>query len=218
MVCARGHDSAEADFCSVCGVRMPVAAGSAPAPVTQMETCPDCTLAREPDSGSFCEFCGYNFSTGAHGEFKPGTHGALKETEPGDSKVAHPLPQAPRDWEVLIEVDGSLRKEESPEVPAAFRPVTIQLKAESSLIGRTSEKRGVFPEISLDLDDAVSHRHALLNRLRDGTLVLRDIGSSNGTRLNGGELQPLTDVAVNAGDQVTLGHWTRISIRTKAEQ
>jgi hypothetical protein len=216
MVCNKGHDSEAADFCSVCGVRMPAADPAVQAPVKPVETCPDCALAREPGSGNFCEFCGYNFTTREHGEMKPGHASPAQPTVPEQPAV--PEPQIQREWEVLVEVDASLRAEESPDAPAGFRPVTIRLTAESSLIGRRSEKRGVFPDISLDLDDAVSHRHAFLNRLPDGALVVRDIGSSNGTRLNGVELKPLTDAAVKAGDQLTLGHWTRITIRASEEE
>jgi type III secretory pathway component EscT len=42
-----------------------------------------------------------------------------------------------------------------------------------------SDRRVIYPEIPLDFDDTVSHRHALLIRQSDGTFVLRDIGSSN---------------------------------------
>ena len=84
------------------------------------------------------------------------------------------------------------------------------------LIGRRSDKRGVFPEISLDADDAVSHRHALLNRTPDGGIVVRDVGSSNGTRLNGVEVEPLTDTVLKDGDVITIGHWTRLAIRRVA--
>jgi pSer/pThr/pTyr-binding forkhead associated (FHA) protein len=83
-----------------------------------------------------------------------------------------------------------------------------------NLIGRRSEKRAIIPEISLDLDDAVSHRHALLTLGEDSSLTLRDIGSSNGTRLNGKDVQPLVDIALHDGDQITLGRWTRVSVRS----
>jgi pSer/pThr/pTyr-binding forkhead associated (FHA) protein len=89
----------------------------------------------------------------------------------------------------------------------------MMLMGDSYLIGRRSEKRGVMPEISLDADDAVSHRHALLNRTPDGGLQVRDVGSSNGTRLNGTDLVPLTDMPLKDGDQLIVGHWTRIAVR-----
>jgi pSer/pThr/pTyr-binding forkhead associated (FHA) protein len=92
-------------------------------------------------------------------------------------------------------------------------PITIKLDKAVSLIGRRSEKRGILPEVPLDLDDGVSHRHALLTRGDDGSLTLRDIGSSNGTRLNGTDVQPLVDIVVHDGDQITLGRWTRLTVK-----
>ena len=74
-----------------------------------------------------------------------------------------------------------------------------------SLIGRRSEKRAILPEVSLDLDDGIPHRHALLTRGDDGSLTLRDIGSANGTRLNGADVQPLADTVLHDGDEITLG-------------
>ena len=93
-------------------------------------------------------------------------------------------------------------------------PVTIQLDKTVNLIGRKSEKRAILPEVPLDLDDAVSHRHALLTRGDDGSLTLRDIGSANGTRLNGADGQPLVDIPLHDGDQITLGRWTRLTVKT----
>jgi hypothetical protein len=211
-LCLKGHDSAEADFCSVCGAKIP------PAPPA-ITNCFDCGAVRGPSGSIFCEICGYNFSTGAHGDLKPVFPLGPPPVEPpppAPPPAPLPLPQAVGTWEVLITIDPSLRTEGSPEPPAGVAPVTIRLAKDSNLIGRRSEKRGVFPEISLDVDDAVSHRHALLNRMPDGSLILRDIGSSNGTNLNGAEITPLTDIPVNDGDQFTLGHWTRVAIRAVA--
>jgi pSer/pThr/pTyr-binding forkhead associated (FHA) protein len=91
--------------------------------------------------------------------------------------------------------------------------VTIKLAKPVNLIGRKSEKRGILPEIPLDVDDAVSHRHALLSCGDDGSLTLRDIGSSNGTRLNAVDVKPLVDITLNDGDQITLGRWTRLTVK-----
>ena len=196
-VCPKGHESVDPDFCSVCGAKMPVPGQNEP-------VCPDCGAKREPGAGIFCEICGYNFSTGAHGELKPATD---------------PVPEATQDtpalcyWELVVSVDPGLRTPESPEPPKAFDPVVIPLQRETNLIGRRSERRAIDPEISLDQDDAVSHRHALLTQAPGCTLLLRDVGSSNGTSLNGAAIPALTDAPVKDGDVVTLGHWTRIVVR-----
>jgi len=187
LLCPKGHDSSEQDFCSVCGAKMV----SPPAPA---QNCPDCNAARESAEAAFCQDCGYNFTTGLHGEPKP----------------------AAQHWEATIAVDASLRTDESPAAPEAFQPIAIRLDRENNLIGRGSDKRAIFPEISLDFDDAVSHRHALIMRTENAGLVLRDLGSANGTKLNGSDAQPLADIPLKDGDRITLGHWTRITVRTVA--
>ena len=119
-------------------------------------------------------------------------------------------PKRRKQWTLIVAVDPTLRDPDGPEAPANVVPFTITLDNPVSLIGRRSDKRAILPEVSLDLDDAVSHRHALLTRGDDGSLTLRDIGSANGTRLNGADVQPLVDTALHDGDQITLGRWTRL--------
>jgi hypothetical protein len=202
MVCPKGHDSVDTDFCSVCGAKI-----AAAPPAGNGEPCPDCGAVRHAAESAFCEDCGYNFATGEHGEPKsPPTVKTLPS-------VPEPPPPVLVEWEIAVSVDPALKAAESPEPPVEFQPSSMLLMGDSYLIGRRSDKRGVFPEISLDADDAVSHRHALLNRTPEGGLCLRDVGSSNGTRLNGSDVVPLTDIPLKDGDQLTVGHWTCIAVR-----
>jgi hypothetical protein len=203
MVCPKGHDSDDSDFCSVCGMKMAAAPAAAAGPAAGGEACPDCGAPRHAEDSVFCEDCGYNFTTGVHGahEAKP----AAPEPEPPPTVLA--------EWEVSVSVDASLKTAESPDPPADFQPSTTLLLGESYLIGRRSEKRGITPEISLDADDAVSHRHAMLTRTPDGGLSIKDLNSSNGTRLNEADIAPQVDTPLKDGDQITVGHWTRIAIR-----
>lgn len=233
--CPKGHESTESDFCSECGAKIqgvpaapapPVISGG-PAAAASGQACPDCQAPRE-GGGDFCEVCGYNFKTGAHGEMP------VNHPSPAPSAVQTPLPAqestpvpappptppvAPAaadvvaGWDLSVTVDPTLRGEGSPEAPRDFAPVAIRLKPGSSLIGRTSERRGVHPEVPMDHDDAVSHRHALFDFRRDGSLFIRDVGSSNGTRINGVEVKPLEDIALKDGDKIELGHWTRITVQ-----
>ena len=72
-----------------------------------------------------------------------------------------------------------------PEHPS--RPVTI----------------GRAPDCDCHLTEpSVSRRHAQLRRV-DETWLLRDLGSSNGTRLNG--VRVTEEIAVRPGDQLSLG-------------
>jgi ribosomal protein L40E len=191
VTCPKGHESTEPDFCSECGARLGSAMAETSAPAA--EICPDCNSARPPDGGKFCELCGYNFETGAYGEI--------------------PLPPAaPEKWTVLVTVDPALKEPGSPDPPPDWSPVTIAADRDTLLIGRTSKSRAIAPEIPLDFDTAVSHRHAVLTRTNASGWSIRDVGSSNGTRLNGRDIQAMIDVPLNPGDRVTLGHWTCITL------
>ena len=231
--CPKGHSSTENDYCSECGAKID---GATPAPVVAsppgtpapagMVKCPDCGANHSKGAGDYCEVCGFNFKTGAHGELAlpPSSVVAAPVAAPPTAPptatpapvpaaaVAAPPETKPLGWEVSITVDPKLKTEDSPDVPVDFEPVVVALRNGSNLIGRTSPRRGILPEVALDHDDAVSHRHALLEVHTDGTLSLRDIGSSNGTSVNGKEIAQLTDVPVKDGDHVTLGHWTRLLI------
>ena len=66
-------------------------------------------------------------------------------------------------------------------------------------------------------DAAVSHTHASLLRQDDGTWVLVDHGSTNGTYVNEASdpvpaNQPL---ALSSGDRVYLGAWTKITVELR---
>ncbi|MEO8274110.1 MAG: DUF3662 and FHA domain-containing protein [Chloroflexota bacterium] len=71
----------------------------------------------------------------------------------------------------------------------------VQLSGAPTRIGRA-------PECELVLKDSrVSRRHARL-QARDGVLVLADLGSTNGTRVNG---HRVTEVVLGAGDRILIG-------------
>jgi ABC transport system ATP-binding/permease protein len=64
---------------------------------------------------------------------------------------------------------------------------------------------GNAPECDLRVDQAVvSSRHCRLSSV-DGQYVLEDLGSTNGTFVNGYRLAPNSPVYVSPGDKVTLG-------------
>ncbi|WP_327066752.1 FHA domain-containing protein [Kitasatospora sp. NBC_01250] len=84
-------------------------------------------------------------------------------------------------------------------------------------IGRRSQHRGTVPEIDLSVppeDPGASHQHALLAEQPDGSWVLVDQDSTNGTTLNGGAdpLAPHTAIPLNEGDRIHIGAWTTITL------
>ncbi len=224
--CPKGHNSTEADFCSECGAKirgLEIAQlvpnpGNPPVSTSSgvIQPCPVCTTPHEGGSGDFCEICGYNFLTGSEGgvpfpiPIPPVNIPSSASTPASNPPVS--LPQTGTgQWQAIISIDPSLASLESPPAPNQA-PVSIDLTNSTNLIGRTSQARAIHPEIPLDLDDAVSSRHAILTLNTDGSLILRDIGSSNGTMLNGKEIAIMADIAIRSGDEITLGHWTRIKL------
>lgn len=117
-------------------------------------------------------------------------------------------------WEARLTIDPSLNVDPDPALPCPIgEPERVfPLDFPDNLIGRRSEKRAIFPEISVN-DPCSSHRHAKIQRLADGSFALLDVGSTNGTQLNGAEVQPNVLTPLKDGDQITLGCWTRITIR-----
>jgi FHA domain len=232
--CPKNHNSTEADFCSECGAKIMGLAiaelvsnptnksTSVVAPSISIQSCPDCSTPHEADSGNFCEICGYNFLTNAKGSdllstFPPPIQlSSSNNTAPTQlpiTTVNDPIsaPKVMEKWQLIILIDPTLATADSPIAPMQA-PITIQLNQGANLIGRTSQARAIHPEIPLDLDDAISSRHAILTINPGGALVLRDIGSSNGTMLNGKEIAMMVDISISAGDEITLGHWTRIKL------
>lgn len=92
-------------------------------------------------------------------------------------------------------------------ISSSRRMVTLPV-AHEVRIGRTDPKRNIYPELDLTadggLDAGVSRMHAAL-QVQGGEIVLVDLGSSNGTRVNGVELLPNRPQPLHDGDEVELG-------------
>lgn len=206
FICPKGHSSVDNDFCSECGAKLQtsVAVGNIPDAPTGGKVCPDCSAPAPVAGVNFCEICGFNFVTHTSGQFPS----AVRQPTP----LSPVIPALATEFKLIISVDPTLRNPASPEAPVDSQVVTYPIERAVSLVGRRSEARAIFPEISLDADSAVSHRHGLISKTPDGQLTYRDLSSSNGTRLNGKDITPLVDTPLHAGDQLTLGHWTRITV------
>jgi hypothetical protein len=75
-------------------------------------------------------------------------------------------------------------------------------------LGRSAEGQPIIPDVDLTPFNAytngVSRLHAVLKRIKD-KIVIMDLGSSNGTYLNGGRLAPYIEMPVAHGDVIYLG-------------
>jgi len=204
--CVEGHSSKAADYCDVCGAPIGNPAAqpdSSPPPSAEAKACPACGM---PVSGRFCEACGHD--------------SALPEPSAAAAPAAGVKPAG---WTAVVNADREFYERvlaqggpDTVEFPQFFPARRIALQSDSTLIGRGNAKQGVEPEIDLGIhpaDRGVSTQHAVL-RLRDSGLTVTDLGSTNGTSLNGsndrlreGEETPLAD-----GDRIHVGAWTTITI------
>ncbi|KUH35598.1 FHA domain-containing protein [Streptomyces changanensis] len=114
--------------------------------------------------------------------------------EPGRPKPGHPEPGAAR--------PGSAARPSSVSLPGATgtfrRPTSVRpLPSRAVRIGRSADNDVVVDDL------VVSRHHAELRSLPDGTYRIHDLGSHNGTYLNG---HPVDDARVTADDIIGIGH------------
>jgi hypothetical protein len=74
-------------------------------------------------------------------------------------------------------------------------------------LGRVDPKESVYPEVDLTdaKKDGVSREHACIYR-RGHAVEVEDLGSTNGTQLNGSRLAPYKPASLNDGDLLQLGN------------
>jgi hypothetical protein len=210
FTCPKGDESDDPEFCSVCGIKMePVSTG--------VERCPTCGVERKPGA-RFCETCRYDFKSQTTPSSQPSPTGRGCLEAAGEGPPTPAVASGPTHWEAIVTVDPALDVEPDPDTPcptdAPERTFPIDLA--ENLIGRRSASRGISPQIALN-DPGVSHRHLMVYRNPDATLTVLDLGSANGTFLNGNAdpLEPGVRTAVADGDQIELGRWTRIAFRLR---
>jgi len=76
-------------------------------------------------------------------------------------------------------------------------------------LGRPDSDTGNYPDVEIDLDEGVSRKHAEI-RLRGSRYYLIDLGSTNGTLLNGQAVIALTENVLTHGDRIRIGEMTEI--------
>ncbi len=77
-------------------------------------------------------------------------------------------------------------------------------------IGRPDSALSYYPDVEVEMDDAVSRRHCEIVK-REGGYYLVDTGSTNGTRLNGETLLSHQEHLLAYGDRIHLGDRTEIT-------
>ncbi|TWE19972.1 FHA domain-containing protein [Kitasatospora atroaurantiaca] len=146
---------------------------------------------------------------------------------PAGAPAGPPAPPARATWMAVVSADRDyftdMMARSGPEAAGLFFPPycperRIPLTGRGQLrIGRRSQHRGTVPEIDLSVppeDPGASHQHAMLAEQADGSWVLVDQDSTNGTTVNGGAdpVPPHTAIPLNDGDRIHIGAWTTITL------
>ena len=158
-----------------------------------MIICPNCQH-KEMSGAIYCSKCGAQLIDMAITTHKIHTAEARQEVNRQPDPVT---PAAVRQLQSWI----SLNMIESGQIlPLADRT--------EFTLGRSAEGQPIIPDVDLSPYNAyangVSRLHAVLKLMKD-QIVLVDLGSSNGTYLNGNRLSPYVEASVAHGDVVYLG-------------
>ncbi|MFE6053172.1 FHA domain-containing protein [Kitasatospora sp. NPDC056446] len=160
------------------------------------------------------------------GDFGTSFHLAPPQQQQPPQQAA-PAEPVRTNWIAVVAADRDyftdMMARSGPEAAGLFFPPycperRIPLTGRGQLrIGRRSQHRGTVPEIDLSVppeDPGASHQHALLAEQADGSWVLVDQDSTNGTTVNGGAepIAPHTAVPLNDGDRIHVGAWTTITV------
>ncbi len=162
-----------------------------------MVICPNC-LYKNMTGAIFCSECGAQLvkdesqktasvgvTDGFPEGFKPGPTGEIPAVP------VTPHPDAP----ISLHILGS----------GAFVPLPDE---EEVVLGRAIEGQSMVPDVNLEpyraFEYGVSRIHAAI-RTVDGQVSITDLGSGNGTRINGNKIEPHTPQPVKNGDLINLG-------------
>jgi hypothetical protein len=166
-------------------------------------TCPNCKHQNRPGE-LICDHCGTSLISG--GRAALGTRDLVREQEARpDEKLLD------TDARQALELAGGSAFTESMalrlEIESGNNPMVIYPKSEI-VLGRRDPNTGAIPDVDLTAYAGyrlgVSRRHSII-RMQEKALFITDLGSSNGTFLNGTRLAPHRPHQLRDGDEVRLG-------------
>lgn len=160
-----------------------------------MQVCPSCGHVNRPGV-LFCENCGASLTGGpAAGSTKSFEENAVTPS------AREQITSAGTDY---FMPNGRLRV----EIEGGPEPIVIKPKQET-IFGRRDPATGAMPDIDLTpyagYRMGVSRRHAAIRAGEENHLDIWDLGSSNGTFLNGQRLNAHRPYRLRDGDRVRLG-------------
>jgi len=162
-----------------------------------MIICPNCHHQEMPGS-LFCSECGAQLVVAG----TPTTQHIQRN--PSDMLAIQPPPKSPASPPVqptVVDAAVSLHMVDSGQV--------VQLTGQTEFtLGRVSDGQPILPDVDLSHYEAysqgVSRLHAAM-KISNNRVVITDLGSSNGTRVNGQKIVPHVDYPLNHGDMIALG-------------
>ena len=150
-----------------------------------MRICPDCKH-ENPDTAALCENCGQVIYKAE--QRQKDEQNALRSADD-----THELAQ---ELSLVIYVQG------------VQDPIVLYRMKNQITLGRMDPKSSRMPDVDLNpfgaRDKGVSRIHAAI-QYGEGTLTLTDLGSSNGTFLNGHRLNSNESRVLLNGDEIRLG-------------
>ena len=160
-----------------------------------MIVCPSCGCENRPGT-LFCSDCGTHLITGGTLQTDP-----LPEEELPDSTAS------PWTSEPVEEPDAGSPTLLRVTVVSSGREIELPFAPEVD-VGRADRGHGIIPELDLtrdtEIEDGVSRRHCKIHR-RGSRYLVEDVGSANGTFLNGRRLTPYLLHVLSDGDELQLG-------------
>jgi len=156
-----------------------------------MIQCPNCKH-EEVDGAVFCSECGTQLVKSENVTTQKITPEDNDELVTGP--IHEPIPNYGNAWISLHMLDSGQI------LPVAERT--------EFTMGRISDNQPIMPDIDFSAfkayDNGVSRLHAVI-RQNNGNVVIMDLGSSNGTYVNGTRLMPNVEQPLHHGDVLALG-------------
>lgn len=160
-----------------------------------MKVCPNCN-SQNREGLLFCEDCGHDLTgKAATGILKTKHFEPSSTTSELVAKSTWGTAHFGQESSVVIQVQDT------------DQPITLKPTGRT-ILGRKDVTSNNYPDIDLTpfgaLERGVSRVHAVIER-SDETLTLIDMGSSNGTHLNGQRLAPKQPRILRDGDEIRFG-------------
>ena len=185
--CPSGHASDESDYCSVCGAAIVAVAaarlrrrGRRPASIARtppVDRRAPCAASPARPDARFCEVCRYDFVVA------PAARLRVAAVAGSCGPCADARPPAGGSW-----CSPSIRRSTPSPIRPRLRPAeperVFPVEQAEMLVGRRDDRQNIRPAVPLH-DPGASRRHAKFLLGADGTVSLHDLGSTNGTKLNG---------------------------------